>query len=1826
MTKGDLSNRHCTRGVQRNKNFMRHYHDCTLRLFSNGRADDYLSELFLNAAKNGDYERVQNFLARTSRNTSVNVDAKDREGGYTAVMLAALNEHAKVVSLLLNYGADITLCNNKGQSVLDFAPDSMRPLLLGSVARQGYSSRHLLQAAWQGNSQLVKKLLSSKSKSAVLDVNCTNADGLTPLLLVTRDLNLFEKIEKAVLENGYHPAEVVKELLHHNADCGAKDSEGKRPLHFAAHNKGSHAKDVIEVLIEKAASDIDVPDRFSNSPLHWATKEDNQPILLALIKGGANVNARGHIGKTPLHIAASHGYEKASGTLLDHGADVTITDDYGLSAVDVAMGRRVQVVLRDAWSEQTKNNKSKRIFSAPVQSPDHQEETQQKHELGQTALAQQVVEDSTITRISTAPLRGTEKKLKKRLSQSSTEDVSVLDERKSILPSKKMSDVRMPRILSATKTDSSPGSRSTSVVAVHEQSGKQELAPGTRDAQTSSATLPSLSVLNIELTYVRNLRGGKQESRNKNRPTRLPLPPHYRIHHRLSSPVLTYKRKVSPPGTPDRDSRLRSSSTSQVPSSRVALPSRVPPLGVNRVLTPELRSITSPEIMQESLSVAPEVVDLDLLRENGIHNGVASSMLSSEVRQVSPPPPSPRGSSRASNTSQDDVVLEPNQTQTGEGIDMTRTFTSIPRSTFWIPTDDSSTNMNKESSEKKSEQSPSNGTKFFIDLTNLESLASGNCSLCGDSLPEGKPAGRRDSTESSSNKELCKSCQPRRRSSEDVFWIPFTDKRKASALKAQHGNDSTQRDDGKKSNDKNSKQCTQHQITDNQTENQAQREATPAVDSSNKAVVLTNTSSELGVSSSPKLRSFPSDMTGFDVSCVCDNITGVCSCTIVKKDLFPSSPAAKYTDVVETFGETSSVAESTLVTSQENISAALTRAASPAVSKSKTKKETEITLRSFSETDVYNPTAHEDTEVNSNFSNEQSSSIGKENHTGSSIGSNIDSSKVLQGAQLSSTQEAQPNEAHKETSDSAPDLSPPKEAWTTPRLEEPGSSSVRIINPFPSPEPPPANKSGAVHPPIGPAGDARIGNKKVTSGKKGKKGGPKRSGDSKNSKPRTKSKSQEHKGGKKKGKGKKKDDMKMITVQQREVEEELGLRTISQGGFEMPEDVPVPPTLSMDYLSTFRPVNARMLKGKHNVLSPIPESPRSKANTPRVSEVPESVTESNTGSSERNAAGHLEIGATGEGDGENCEGEEMNGEFDVVDGRVISKLKMIGMCVPRLKFGKSNTDSWSDEESSEFPLVHPQGGNEEKQQYAPVETGTVSENEDRRVKQVIHDEADDVMEEMVRRKLSLLEENEVSGTVSEQSADSQSHTTTEDSLTNVTSHASSSLSVLSDQEYSRDLVPEIPSESDFVITGEETERRSIGSRTSSELSSCSEQYSDTDSSYNSGESDSPRPLSPASSLNSSDTYFSSPRDSSHANTPTPATPDRDICSENSVEIDYYERMAREKSGVSSSSSNSSTIRTQSNASLGSLGNISQGSAGSFNSVVSDNMVRSRLSASARSQYSESCDEEIVWKKGNLLGRGAFGTVWCGLTDTGGMIAVKQVELNHSNWEEAEEQYEKLQEEVSLLKSLKHKNIVKFIGTCLDGGVVNIFMEYVPGGSIASLLARFGCLDESVFRRYTKQLLSGVSYIHGNNVIHRDIKGGNILIMPSGVLKLIDFGCAKRLYMNLSMSRSNILRSMKGTPYWMAPEVIRETGHGRKSDIWSVGCTVFEMATAKPPWSDMPPMAAIFAIGSGSLAVPQLAEDFSEGARDFVKKCLTRDPDLRPSADELLQHHFLRDPL
>jgi mitogen-activated protein kinase kinase kinase ANP1 len=200
----------------------------------------------------------------------------------------------------------------------------------------------------------------------------------------------------------------------------------------------------------------------------------------------------------------------------------------------------------------------------------------------------------------------------------------------------------------------------------------------------------------------------------------------------------------------------------------------------------------------------------------------------------------------------------------------------------------------------------------------------------------------------------------------------------------------------------------------------------------------------------------------------------------------------------------------------------------------------------------------------------------------------------------------------------------------------------------------------------------------------------------------------------------------------------------------------------------------------------------------------------------------------------------------------------------------------------------------------------------------------------------------------------------------------------------------------------------------------------------------------------------------------------------------------------------------------------------------------------------------------LLGTGSFGRVIFGLnTETGEVMAVKQVALSDLKNSNMMESIKALELEIEILSGLKHKNIVRYIGTTKDSQYFNIFLEYEAGGSIAELIKKYGQFTETLIRVYAKQILEGLEYLHAHNVIHRDIKGPNVLVDSNGVCKLADFGGAKRI---CNTNNTEQFNSLKGTPYWMAPEVIKQTGHGRAADIWSVGCTIIEMATGRPPWS------------------------------------------------------------
>ncbi|CAL5377615.1 unnamed protein product [Camellia sinensis] len=213
----------------------------------------------------------------------------------------------------------------------------------------------------------------------------------------------------------------------------------------------------------------------------------------------------------------------------------------------------------------------------------------------------------------------------------------------------------------------------------------------------------------------------------------------------------------------------------------------------------------------------------------------------------------------------------------------------------------------------------------------------------------------------------------------------------------------------------------------------------------------------------------------------------------------------------------------------------------------------------------------------------------------------------------------------------------------------------------------------------------------------------------------------------------------------------------------------------------------------------------------------------------------------------------------------------------------------------------------------------------------------------------------------------------------------------------------------------------------------------------------------------------------------------------------------------------------------------------------------------------------------------------------------------------------LEEEVNLLENLSHPNIIRYLGTTREEASLNILLEIVPGGSITSLLGKFGSFPEFVIRMYTKQLLLGVEYLHKNGIMHRDIKGANILVDNKGCIKLADFGESKKV---VELATVIGAKSMKGTPYWMAPEVILQTGHSFSVDIWSVGCTVIEMATGKPHWSQQHQEVAALLHIVITKSYPPIPEHLSAEAIDFLLKCLQKEPNLRPAASELLQHPFV----
>ncbi|KAL4488046.1 hypothetical protein ABPG72_009384 [Tetrahymena utriculariae] len=263
------------------------------------------------------------------------------------------------------------------------------------------------------------------------------------------------------------------------------------------------------------------------------------------------------------------------------------------------------------------------------------------------------------------------------------------------------------------------------------------------------------------------------------------------------------------------------------------------------------------------------------------------------------------------------------------------------------------------------------------------------------------------------------------------------------------------------------------------------------------------------------------------------------------------------------------------------------------------------------------------------------------------------------------------------------------------------------------------------------------------------------------------------------------------------------------------------------------------------------------------------------------------------------------------------------------------------------------------------------------------------------------------------------------------------------------------------------------------------------------------------------------------------------------------------------------------------------------------------------------DKNIRWQSGEVLGTGSFGQVILGMNiDTGEFMAVKQVHIGGYNQKDRQEKIQQIQSEIEALRNFSDKNIVRYIGIKKSETSINIFLEYVPGGSISSLLYRYGKFNETLIRKFTQQILKGLEYLHAHEIIHRDIKGANVLVDKDGNCKLADFGSAKKI-----VEEKGHNDSIRGTPYWMAPETIKQLGSGRFADIWSIGCTVIEMATAKPPWADKSPIQAMFYIANAQQP-PPIPEHLSSVCRDFISKCLKINPNDRYNVRQLLNHPFI----
>jgi len=205
-----------------------------------------------------------------------------------------------------------------------------------------------------------------------------------------------------------------------------------------------------------------------------------------------------------------------------------------------------------------------------------------------------------------------------------------------------------------------------------------------------------------------------------------------------------------------------------------------------------------------------------------------------------------------------------------------------------------------------------------------------------------------------------------------------------------------------------------------------------------------------------------------------------------------------------------------------------------------------------------------------------------------------------------------------------------------------------------------------------------------------------------------------------------------------------------------------------------------------------------------------------------------------------------------------------------------------------------------------------------------------------------------------------------------------------------------------------------------------------------------------------------------------------------------------------------------------------------------------------------------------------------------------------------------------MKNTHHPHIVNFVDSYLrDTRELWVVMEYVRGGSLTSIIDYTKGIEEDVIARVLAGVLDAVKYLHGNNIIHRDIKSDNILMGLDGAVKLTDFGASAQL-----STGQDKRTTIAGTTYWMAPEVIQRTEYSNKVDIWSIGILAIEMAEGEPPYKNENPLKALFMIAKFGRPPYKNEDKMTEDFKDFIFNCTMMAPDERPFAYEIIEHGFL----